>query len=293
MSEKLWFGIPGTHMELLPSPSIQSTSSRASYVETIAFENGGGDVRRSNQFRKMFNIQVTGTVEQAEGINGYARFASGFHGQGPFFFVDPYVYATNVLPPAWASPGLIESGWRNISDYEPDFVDTVSNTYKQPARTAVFDLEYAEPVLGANAYATIVIPPGKFLHVGASGTATGSGKISVTPMLLNNTEDTVVDLTLLDPAGAVRMNTVFGGDTYQSVTIFMPTSVTSGSSVELVSMMGQITDTGATPSVQNHVPGEGHTGLEFVSEVVVDSYVYIDPPRKGTAFEMMEVGAWR
>jgi len=293
VSKKLWFGIPGVHMELLPAPSIQSSSSSASYVEAIEFENGGGDIRRSNQFRKMFSFQVSGTVEDYEGINGYSRFASGFHGDGPFFFVDPYTYATNVLPPAWATPALINKGWKNISDITPTFVNTAANTRLQPAKTAVFNLSNIEPITGANSYCTITIPPGKFLHLGASGSATGAAVVRVVPILANNAEDTAVNLTLLSATGSVRMNRVFSGDTYQAVKISMPTTVTPTSVLNLTSMMAQITDSNTTPAISNHIHGEGHTGVEFATPVVQESYVYIDPPRKATAFEMMEVGAWR
>lgn len=293
MTRKLWFGIPGTHMELLPAPSIESSSSNASYAETIEFENGGGDVRRSSQFRKIFSFAILGTVEETEGINGYSRFSSGFYGDGPFFFVDPYTYGTNVLPPAWASPGLIEIGWQKISDFEPTFVDTVANVYGQPARTAIFDVESADAVVASGSYCTIVIPPGKFLHLGASGSAAGGARVSVLPILSDNSSGSVVDLVLLDPAGATRMNTVFSGDTYQAVTIYLPSSTIAGSVIQITSMMAQITDTDATPSVSNHIHGEGHTGVEFISPAVIESYVYIDPPRKGTAFDIMEVEAWR
>lgn len=294
MSKKLWFGIPGKKMAYLPAPNIESSMGNNYYFESIAFENGGADVRRSRASHKSYDFQVFSTMEEADGVNEYQRFYAGLYGDGLFYFSDPYVQKLNVVPTVWASPGLIEQGWPNISVVKPSFVDTPANAFNLPARSAVFDVESTDEVVGERFYATIPIPPEMTLYLGATGEATGGANVSVIPVLADGSDDSVEQLTLSGFSSDVRMGDVYDGATYQAVKVFLPTTGTVGSVLTLASIMGQLFDSKFTPELTKfHVPGEGHTGLEFANEVVAESYVYIDPPRKGVSFRMLEVGAWR
>jgi hypothetical protein len=102
-------------------------------------------------------------------------------------------------------------------------------------------------------------------------------------------------IDMLDPVGAIRMNTVISGEEWDHVRIFMnrESKVDSGT-VEVTSMMAQLHPIGRTPNLTgNHVHGDGNTGMIFVGEARDEDYVYIDPPRKFTSYTLQEVEAWR
>jgi len=100
---------------------------------------------------------------------------------------------------------------------------------------------------------------------------------------------------MLDPAGSVRMNTVFPGGVFDYVKIFVSqeSRIVTGE-VEITSMMAQLHPKNSSPDLSgDHVYGDGVTGMIFVGEGRDESYVYIDPPRKFTSYVLQEVEAWR
>jgi len=101
----------------------------------------------------------------------------------------------------------------------------------------------------------LLIPPDETLYVGATGSATGTGKVTVRAYNRDGTtEDT--DLTLLDPHGATRTNATFSGAPIAYVEIFLNGIGT----VTLFDMVANLEGhyTGAP------VDGQGHMGLRFV-----------------------------
>jgi hypothetical protein len=296
MVKQIWFGIPGVKMQWCPAPRAGATVSNSGYTETIAFENGGADVVRSNQKRKVYTFNFSGPAKDLDGISVYSKYASGFYGSGLIHFADPYAFETNLFSPAWASPGLIEEGWENLYDTVPTFSSTASNTRNQPPRSATWSVTGAANVVPAkaNGVAYIPIPPTHTLNIGASGSKTGDAVLRVVPINTNGTNGTAVNLTLLDPTAATRMNATFAGSSFQAVQVYITRTSTSASTITLASLMAQLYKTGTSPVLpSNHMFGEGHTGLSFADEAVVENYVYIDPPRKGMNTTLVEVGAWR
>jgi len=293
---QIWFGIPGQHMQWCPAPLAGALSSNINTVQSIAFENGGADVVRSKQYRKQYAFSFTGLAKDLDGIGVYNKFASGFYGDGLFYFSDPYAWETNLFPAGWASPGLVEQGWENIYDVVPTFANTSSNSYNQPKRSAVFSVTTtanAVPTVG-NGVAYIVIPPTHTLNVGVSGSATGTAVVRVVPINADGTDDTAVDLTLLDPTASTRMNATFAGSSYQAVKVYITRTTTTASTITIASMMARLVETGGSLTLTgSHMPGEGHTGLEFTDEAREETYTYMYPPRKGLSTTLMEVGAWR
>jgi hypothetical protein len=55
-------------------------------------------------------------------------------------------------------------------------------------------------------------------------------------------------------------------------------------------MIAQLSTTVVTG---NHRAGEGHSGLVFDDDAIVENYGYLYPPRKGLSTTLREVGAWR
>ena len=289
---QMWFGIPGSHMQWVPCPSIDSSISRKRYVERMQFENGGGDARRSAQYQMEYLFNFSGPAHEVEGIDAFNKFAQGFYGDGLIQLAHPANFETNLFPAAWASPALIEQGWANIGPTAPSFAATNTTSYGQPPRTATWSVTgqagtYAKSV-------TIAIPPTHTLNLGVSGIATGSGVVRVVPIDTAGDTGTAVDLTLLSKSASTRMNTTFAGSSYSAVRVYITRTADTTATVSITSMMAQLYKTGATPTLPTtHYQGEGSTGLMFVDDAIVENYSYMYPPRKGISTTLVEVGAWR
>lgn len=292
MASKMWFGIPGVHMQYVPCPLIGSTVTRKRYVERMQFENGGGDARRSAQYQMEYNFAFSGEAHAVDGIDAFNKFASGFYGDGLIHLAHPAAFETNLFPAAWATPALVEQGWKNIATAVPTFANTNTSSYGQPARTATWNVT-DQPGLFTEKV-TLVIPPTHTLHLGVSGVATGSGVVRVQPILADNTYGTEQDLALLSKSASTRMNTTFSGATYSAVQVYITRSADTVSTVSVTSMMAQLYKTGSTPTLPTtHYQGEGSTGLVFVDDAIVETYSYMFPPRKGISTTLVEVEAWR
>jgi len=299
MASQIWFGIPGTKMQWCPAPAVGAQVSNIGYVESMAFQNGGASVVRSSQTRKQYTFNFNAPSKDVDGISVYTKYASGFYGTGLIYFADPFAFETNLFPPAWASPALIEQDWQSFypADTYPTFSATTTNTYNQPPRKARFTISGSANSIDStlsNSVAYIPIPPTHTLYMGVSGAVnTGTAVVQVIPINTNGTNATAVNLTLLTDTSSVRMNTTFSGSTYQAVKVYLTRTTTAESSITITSMMAQLYRTGTSPVLPtNHLPGEGHTGLIFTDEARVENYIYIDPPRKGMNTTLLEVGAW-
>jgi len=292
MANQMWFGIPGSHMQWVPCPMIDSVVARNRYVERMQFENGGGDARRSAQYQMEYNFNFSGPAHEVEGIDAFNKFAQGFYGDGLIQLAHPANFETNLFPAAWASPALIEQGWANIASTAPSFANTNTTSYGQPSRTATWSVTQQADTYTKSV--TIAIPPTHTLHLGVSGVATGDGVVRVDPIKVNNSIDASVDLTLLSKSSSTRMNTTFDGGEYQAVRIYITRTADTVSTVSITSMMAQLYKTGTTPTLPTtHYQGEGSTGLMFADDAIVETYSYMYPPRKGIATTLVEVGAWR
>ena len=296
MARQLWFGIPTKKMQWTPAPLSDSESARLFYTEQIKFENGGGDASRSTAYQMSYQFQFNAPIKGSEGLNVYNKFASGYYGEGLIHFADPYAFETNLFSAAWASPGLIEGDWPNIYTANPSFANTAANVYDQPLRTATWNITgtAATAPMGERNVFTLAVPEGYTLRLGASGSATGDGKVYYQTIAANGTLGTPTALTLLAATSATRLNTSIASTSAVAVRIFLGRSAATTSTVTLTSMLAQLWPTGVTPTLTgNHIPGDGHTGLMFVDEARAESYVYINPPRKALSTELVEVGAWR
>lgn len=290
--DKMWFGIPGSHMQWVPCPKIDSVVQRNRYTERMQFENGGGDARRSAQYQMEYQMNFSGPAHEVEGIDAFNKFAQGFYGDGLIHLAHPAAYETNLFPAAWASPSLIEQGWANIATSTPSFANTNTSSYGQPSRTATWTITDDAGIFTKKA--TLVIPPTHTLYIGVSGVATGSGVVRVRPINTDGSYAATTNLTLLSKSSGTRMNATFAGESYQAVDVYITRTAATAATVSITSMMAQLYKTGSTPTLPtNHYQGEGSTGLMFADDAIVETYSYMFPPRKGIATTLVEVGAWR
>jgi hypothetical protein len=293
MAGKMYFGTL-ERMQMLNAALSELPVSSSGYSEVLNFVNGGSDVVSSRASSRVFDLSWSGTPSE---INPFKHYQQGYYGDGLIYMVDPMTEHYNVIMPNWASPKLIEVGdWKNFyPEGEPVFSNTAANVYNQPTRTAEWPLTGAVSAVPENVL-TLPIPPTKTLYLGVSGVLVGDAAIRVQPINLDGTLDTTVDMAILNPSSATRMNIWFGGSLYKAVQIYFTRNSTASSSVQVTSMMGQLWDTGVTPVLTGeHVPGEGFGGLAFASGINESYYqaAGVGLERKGASVQMVEVESWR
>ena len=202
-------------------------------------------------------------------------------------------YSTNTVsePPSYFDltfPNTRMSGsaiqWlmpRNI----PTITGTVANSYNMPINTAVWNVlsspnAYPTPTytFGNIPYALIPIPEGYTLHVGYSGSTTGTAQLVVEGYNTGVISTGVNVLTPLPVTGAQRMNFSISSTTADYVKIYVRRTSNVASTITLNSIMAQLWPTGVSPNLNgNHIEGKGHRGLKFTDTPTVESYVLFDP----------------
>lgn len=302
MDNKIWFGNV-VHAQWAPAPATGMVRSREGYSEEIQFDNGLMWLNRTHQTSMSFEMDFP--VKDASdyyGIEVYERFAAGEYDSTNddnkidlLRFVDPMQSDRNLFSEVWAAPGLSERGYKPIYFTTPTYADVAANSYGKPRRSAVYNITSsanAEPA-GQNNVFTLLIPTGHTLHLGASGSVTGTGRLRVQPINMNGSYASVVDITLSAEASAPALSNTFSGDTYKAVLIYLTRTTTATSEVRLNSAWAQILPTGKTPYIVRHVPGEGHVGMKFRGSVQAQDYIMTDGHKVGAHYTLVEVESAR
>lgn len=293
-----------SYMRNPPLPRQGMQSQDTGYAAMMPLGNGGNVGLRSSQSHKSYTVSFSGTTADVNGIDLYPQFRSGHFGSGLLYFNNPYDYETNLLAPGWAAPGLSEEGWYKIANPATSAVSYAATgasvaSQGQPARTATYTVTSAALNIPVEQYYrhVVVIPPTHRLLLGWSGSATGTGRIAVRPVLVGDgvSYSPSQALTPLAATGATRTNAVFSGATYKAVEIFINRGDTTASTVSITSMLATLQPLGDTLAhvTGPHRRGNGHTGCMFADDAVVEDYIYMNPPRKGISTTLEEVGAWQ
>lgn len=302
---QLWLGIVGgtnNRFGWVPQPDLPVASSRVGYVEQMLFENGGAVVGRSNGSHREFVFNVG--IRQSSGSDGldvYADYAAGLFGTGLIYFADPFHYEQNLAAPQWGSPGLAELDWPDPVAGAVSFGATAANSYAQPARKGTWTVTTAAnatPLTDATIpFLVLPIPPNMTLHLGVTGAATGTAVCRVESWVNGATSaGASASLTLLSETGDTRMNTTVAGSSYAFAKVFFTRTSSAASTITPISLMAQLWPTGVSPTLTgNHVPGRGHTGLQFADDAVPETYRVVSDgtPYRGLSTRLVEVGAWQ
>lgn len=302
----LYEGKPGTStnnfttgMLSIPMPQQGGEAGSAGFSQVIEYEYGGADVFSSPQTRRRYEFEWTGTkVTGSDGIDQIKRLSAGEFGNGLIYFADPYNYTTNLLPPAWASPSLIRSGWRSIYDTPPSSYSTAAagNTTNRPRLSPVFNIENAAGVApkDGRSFCVLPIPPEKVLNVGFTGSATGSAVVRVRPINYDGSYGLTSDLTLIPHSSPTQMNQAFSGATYKAVEIYFTRTSAAPSTLTITSGMAQLLDSGSSAHVTSFVGGQGNTGCRFETPAIEETYTYVNMGQsyriKGISATLIEVG---
>lgn len=290
MARTLWFG-NDYHAQWAPCPTPGFTKNGERYAESIRYENGGGDVVDSVAWQTTFDVDFpTGSAEDYEGVEAYGRYASGEYGPTLVRFVDPMYSDTNYFSRRFASPNLIEQGWKNWGATDPIFSDTTANVYNYPARKATWTITTGANAASGQVY-TFLVPPGYYLHLGATGSATGTAQL-VYQIVGGSTGS----ITLVGDTTAPNYPVdISGGSTGVVVYVYMRRTSTASSTLTLTALRATITTAATQPTGTRHLPGNGHEGLKFAGENPVPvEYVY--GPTKLVSMggvRLEEVEPWR
>lgn len=222
-------------------------------------------------------IAVAGTSGTSWGLNNILR------ADGVMFYVNeepPYYFDYN-------SPGAAQVGNRSvlyISRVTPTFTTTAANVYNLPPTGVTWNVTSpanTEPGPGRDVpYAIIPIPPGYRLHLGWTGSVTGTAQVVVEGWNAPLSKQSTTSMTALSATGATRMNTTVDSVDYAKIYIRRTSAVAS--TISISSMMAQLWPTTVTPTLTgNFIEGKGHRGLKFADDATVESYVLVDPYRPG------------
>lgn len=190
----------------------------------------------------------------------------------------------------WLGTAHASASYLYLAKSSPTISATATNSFQVPTLSATYNITSAPNAyptagntLGAIPYAIIPIPPGYTLHMGATGSATGTAQVTV--HLFNAPGNPAspalaTSLTLLSATGSTRLNASWSGSSYQYAKVFLSRTSTAASTITLSSMMAQLWPTGYSPTLTgNFIPGQGHLGLMFADNANVESYQIVDMNR--------------
>ena len=279
--KQVWFGTAGK-MQWIDAPVSGASFNPQQWGVSGTYLNGGGFSFRSPQSHQLMTFEWRKSMSKwaAQVIHDYY---DGVYGSGPFYFVDPLTYDTNVLPKSIAFPaqneGLTGNAWVKGGTYSPG-ISTPENTCGLPVRamrwvrdTGPFEAREIK----------IPRPDGYGVDVYAwFGDAEEGAEVRV-----NGTAIASNTLTGAITAPARRVTT---GD-FVTLRLYMPNANSSISLYGFRTTMYRLSDTPTV--VQTWCGGEGNSGLEFEGPPTKVRYNGVDGGQTGVAATFREVGSWR
>lgn len=271
MAGKVYFGNK-SKQQWIKAPSSGMKAGLTGYVSETQLLNGLATLRRSNASHRKFSASWNGSLNTditAENLHVVKDYADGIYGDGPFFWLDPFAVAENVLAPHWAAPMLTQKDWPSLSDtFSATFVDSPSvNNYpsKYASYSTAADYESGKKF-------TIIIPENYALNFGWHGPSTGSTSgIRIVPYLRSTgAADTAINPAKILTSSTTRTNTKIKGDTYTHAEIFLATDEIS--TVNITGMIAQVLPENTAVQQGGFISGRGTTGLEFSTFPQIDLY---------------------
>lgn len=271
MAGQVYFGNAIKQTWIKAPTSGMGALSKGWSVETELL-NGRTSVSRSAASHRVLSPSWVGSMNAediSESLQTIKDFADGIYGNGPFYWVDPFAAASNILPPHWAAPMITQNDWPNLaSGLTPTFSGLSSaNNYPSAYATYVTSGAYA-----STNKLTLIIPTGYKLHFGWHGPSGNSSTgVRIVPYLRSTGDaDTALNPAKLIVGGSARTNTQVSGTTYSRVEIFIASSATA--TINISAMIAQILP--ATSSVKSggFISGRGTTSLEFSSRPTIEYY---------------------
>lgn len=283
MAGQIWFGTRGRE-QWVPAPAVNVGASKVGWQTQMNYLNGGALVRRSVASHKEFNLSWSLTTR--ERIRRVTDYADGVYGQGPIYWLDPFVADTNLLPAYWAAPFMAAYDGPRLVTPNGSITaeETDDNNLGYPAESAVITVG-----TGAQPEVYIPLPPNYTAWVGAAGVA-GGGTAGVQVLEAHGptATDNATTLTLLGVNDSTRFNhMVDGSDGATGIVI----RFTGSGTFTLSGMIVQVLPDGRNPEQGGFISGQGHSGARFQSQPQLTQYnAVLD--RVGLSATLVETEAW-
>lgn len=286
MDRGMWFGTKD-YATWVPAPAVNGyTASSMNWSNKVTFLNGGANVRRS--FGSHREYGMTWNPKPQHELSPIMDFAQGLHGDGLIYWSDPFAEYTNVLPKEWAAPVLGAEGRDGVNitgnAQRPTVVPTSANSNGFPAFSAVITNTTGDK----GRKATILIPPGKDLLIGAFGSENG-GTIRYKVQQKNQAAVTL-NWKTVDDLSMTNVRRFSGGDAGSYVEVWINGSVAAATAV-VAGAMAKIVPAGSGEPWDRFVSGQGSSGCRFDGMPVTTPYsAALD--LVGMTANLTEVGAW-
>lgn len=269
-NKRMYFGTK-ERMTWIPCPSINAGLSANGWGATSEYLNGGAASRFSAALHRDYSFSWSATSQ--ESLYSVLDYFYGAYGDAPYYFIDPFAGATNVLPSWLAAPRLaIQDGPSLVLDKRPTAFPTSPNSMDQPTRTAVYNLTYSDVARTFD----FPVPPGYTFHFGAKGSSSGTASVTLNGNPVSLT--TVADSTRVTATSTAPWVTI---------------AAQGEGSLNLVSMTAVVLPTGVAPPTGPFVSGRGNSGVSRRSNPVVTGYsAALDHASVGASVELIETGGW-
>lgn len=290
-----WFGTED-YMDWFTTPLRGGDSSPEGWGASGTLLNGGGYGIHSWGTHKTYTYEwpSTSSPETAQRMKSYR---DGTYGRGLLYFIDPTTFRTNVLPAAWASPSMA------VDNEAPSLVYGVTPTSVAtsnfaanglPVQSAFYNVTTAAQTnADADTSVFIPIPTGMTLHVGAFYTRTGTAGVYATPINLNGTAGTRVQITAQANSATTMVTNSFTG--IKGIRLWVGRTSAVASTITIAAMIARLVETGKPAPTQGPwIGGQGHSGCRF-NPSSPPSYVTNGPINGGQigfAASFIEVGSW-
>lgn len=171
---KLYFGTR-ERMTWIPCPAINAGLGSSRWLATGGFLNGGAYQRQSTIGAKTYSFAWN--PQEAENLYELDGYFDGIHGQGPFYFVDPFAADSNMLPSFLASPSTMAGDAPNFGGTQRvSRVLTGTNPLGYPAQSGQVTVGAA---FGPYKFYVLPVPPDHKLHLGVHGSASGTAAVQI------------------------------------------------------------------------------------------------------------------
>jgi hypothetical protein len=247
------------NMQYIACPNVDIPASKRGWAVKTEYLNGGAHVRRSTASHKEYEFTFDPVTRDE--MRTFLDYADRLYGDGPFYWVDPFVADVNMLPQWAASPFQILDDAPNAyaTDVLVEQATTPANTLGYPTRSARFTFgDDSAPKYGP----WIPIPPGHTAWVGAHGFDQSGLELVITPTTGATTYGAPQNATILPVTSTTRVvDTVAASDGYTGLVLSLDGD--PGDSLALAGVMVQVLKDGRTPEPGGYLSGQGHSGCSF------------------------------
>lgn len=272
---KVYFGTR-TRMAWINAPAINVGRGRGTWTEGGTLLNGGGYVLRSNYSHVQYTMNWP--MSPPDEVRQITDYYDNVYGEGPFYFLDPFVIGRNLLPMNWAVPHLASDDAPGlILDVKPVRSTTGANTLDLPPYAAMYTLTAGS--VPASLY--IPVPAGEQFEIGVVGEATGTARLTVTPNTGTPVQPTLRPLNSTSIINTTMSN-VGGGVTL---------TLTGLGTIKLYGMAARIAS--VSKGGTGFESGQGNSGLDFSDAPIVTGLSSaIREGLQSVSATLVEVGAW-